>query len=234
MLVIGDVHGCYKTLKALLKQFPNEEVCFVGDLIDKGPNSKSVVELVRDNGFLSVRGNHEEVLRKFINNQDNLWLNPNFGGDNTARNYGYYENVKIKSLTAAKTELGTLADIQWLTSLPLYLDFPNLVNGSGRRLFVTHSTVGKVWHYRDKLEQNEIYKHSFNDQALWGRPRQIIEIPKVFNAFGHTPVYSAVLRDHYVNLDSGCFMGKMKTEGYSTLSAILFPEMELVTQKFCE
>jgi serine/threonine protein phosphatase 1 len=62
MLIIGDVHGCYKTLKALLSKCPQDEVCFVGDLIDKGPSPKSVVEFIRGEGLLSVKGNHEEVL----------------------------------------------------------------------------------------------------------------------------------------------------------------------------
>lgn len=37
--IISDVHGCYKTLLALINQFPNKQnskIVFVGDLIDKG------------------------------------------------------------------------------------------------------------------------------------------------------------------------------------------------------
>lgn len=40
IFIIGDVHGCYKTLLALIELFPNKQnskICFVGDLIDKGP-----------------------------------------------------------------------------------------------------------------------------------------------------------------------------------------------------
>ena len=35
--IIGDVHGCYKTLLALIDQFPNKKnskICFVGDVIE--------------------------------------------------------------------------------------------------------------------------------------------------------------------------------------------------------
>lgn len=62
--VVGDVHGCFDRLQALLDELdPSDEelVVFVGDLIRKGPDSRRVVELVRDSpNMLSVRGNNEE------------------------------------------------------------------------------------------------------------------------------------------------------------------------------
>lgn len=45
---ISDVHGCYHTLMALLMQIPSEyEIVFLGDLVDRGPRSKQVVDFVR-------------------------------------------------------------------------------------------------------------------------------------------------------------------------------------------
>ena len=45
MYIIGDVHGCYNTLMELIAKLPKDaKLCFVGDLIDRGPNSKDVVE----------------------------------------------------------------------------------------------------------------------------------------------------------------------------------------------
>ena len=47
--IISDIHGCYKTLLALIDQFPNKQnskIVFVGDLIDRGKNSCEVVELL--------------------------------------------------------------------------------------------------------------------------------------------------------------------------------------------
>ena len=48
--IIGDVHGCYRSLLALIEQLPRKfdsKICFVGDLIDRGPASADVVEFVR-------------------------------------------------------------------------------------------------------------------------------------------------------------------------------------------
>lgn len=61
MLVIGDVHGCYKTLLALLRKCPDRDVVFVGDLIDRGPDSLNVLRLVRER-YRTVLGNHEDMM----------------------------------------------------------------------------------------------------------------------------------------------------------------------------
>ena len=44
MNLIGDIHGNYQTLLALLKQMPDEESVSVGDMIDRGPRSRKVLE----------------------------------------------------------------------------------------------------------------------------------------------------------------------------------------------
>ena len=49
--VIGDIHGCFHTLKKLyaliLKKYPDIPVCAVGDLVDRGKYSYEVVEFIR-------------------------------------------------------------------------------------------------------------------------------------------------------------------------------------------
>ncbi|WP_284007967.1 metallophosphoesterase family protein [Haloarcula pelagica] len=64
--VVGDVHGCRATLERLLDELDpaaDELVVFVGDLVRKGPDSKGVLDLVRERDTLvSVRGNNEQKL----------------------------------------------------------------------------------------------------------------------------------------------------------------------------
>jgi serine/threonine protein phosphatase 1 len=64
--VVGDVHGCLPALHRLLDRLgPSESdlVIFVGDLVRKGPDSKGVLDLVREReNFVTVRGNNEEKL----------------------------------------------------------------------------------------------------------------------------------------------------------------------------
>ncbi|WP_435185068.1 metallophosphoesterase family protein [Halobellus sp. EA9] len=64
--VVGDVHGCIDELRRLMAALdpgPDDLVVFVGDLVRKGPDSKAVLEFVREReNFRSVRGNNEDKL----------------------------------------------------------------------------------------------------------------------------------------------------------------------------
>ncbi len=75
-IIIGDVHGCNKTFNKLLKTLkPTHEdrIYLLGDYIDRGPNSKGVIDTIIDmrQQGLSVRaliGNHEYMLLQSVNN----------------------------------------------------------------------------------------------------------------------------------------------------------------------
>jgi len=63
--IISDVHGCYKTLLALIEQFLNKQnskIVFVGDLVDKGKNTHDFIEFVKNNNYDCVLGNHDEMM----------------------------------------------------------------------------------------------------------------------------------------------------------------------------
>lgn len=74
IVVVGDIHGCYKEFKELLDKVHaetptrNPDRCLkilVGDLVNKGPENKKVLKLCRDlypNSILAVRGNHDEIV----------------------------------------------------------------------------------------------------------------------------------------------------------------------------
>lgn len=82
-LIVGDVHGCFDTLLSLLEKAnfkiknniitnANErKIILAGDLIDKGPKTKDVLEFVLKNKscIYVVRGNHEQWVYKKLNNQ---------------------------------------------------------------------------------------------------------------------------------------------------------------------
>lgn len=62
-IVIGDVHGMLDELLALVDKLdvrPSDRVIFLGDLVDKGPDSLGVLHYVKENGWEVVCGNHEE------------------------------------------------------------------------------------------------------------------------------------------------------------------------------
>lgn len=100
---VGDVHGRDDLLADLLGRIEQDAtaypvrdavIVFLGDLIDRGPNSASVVERLRTYRRPDIRtefltGNHEEVLLRILDGNGTLvadWLQ--FGGAQCARSYG--------------------------------------------------------------------------------------------------------------------------------------------------
>lgn len=59
--IIADVAGQYDTLMALIKKMPPGEYISLGDMVDRGPKSKEVVEFFMKNGK-AILGNHEHMM----------------------------------------------------------------------------------------------------------------------------------------------------------------------------
>lgn len=62
VIAIGDVHGCWMELERLLEHIdprPQDQVIFIGDLINRGPDSKKVLAMARHLKAVSLLGNHE-------------------------------------------------------------------------------------------------------------------------------------------------------------------------------
>ncbi|MEA3002003.1 MAG: serine/threonine protein phosphatase 1 [Sphingomonadales bacterium] len=100
---IGDVHGRLDLLDALLRRVEEDiagrrpkktYIVFLGDLIDRGPDSAGVVERLRTwrprhGRPIFLGGNHEEVLLRILGGDATIlpdWLK--FGGAECARSYG--------------------------------------------------------------------------------------------------------------------------------------------------
>ncbi|WP_380879012.1 ser/threonine protein phosphatase [Sphingomonas sp. DBB INV C78] len=113
---IGDVHGCFDQLVSLLGQIGQDNlrrgavdkiyIVLLGDLIDRGPDSRKVLELLRSQPlpgvtFVFLLGNHEELFLRILEGEDELisgWLQ--FGGVECARSYG----VDVDALLGAEDE----------------------------------------------------------------------------------------------------------------------------------
>ncbi len=93
--VIGDVHGCSKALRTIIEKIsPNHEdqLIFLGDLIDRGPDSRGVIDLMlklsRSTRVVCLRGNHEVMLLGVLLGgcDPTIWLQS--GGAATVASYG--------------------------------------------------------------------------------------------------------------------------------------------------
>lgn len=237
--IIGDVHGCYKTLKKLIDKLPysKNKLCFVGDLIDRGTDSQKVVEFVRKNNHLCVYGNHEEAMMEdgaeIIQNPSLViakrWTNHkyNYGGMETLASY----DKLGKTAGTIIQEKIFKEDIEWMENLPLYLEFKNIKNKDGRHLVVSHSSVSEYWKYRDNSKSDPDYK-SFWNACLYSRTKNPADNSEIFNIFGHTPVEKIEMANHFANIDTGAFI--KEDIKYGKLTALHFPTMEIAQQENIE
>jgi len=110
LYALSDVHGCWTALKTLMHDVPlrgGDRIVALGDYIDRGPDSRAVVEWIMEQTAAGVciplRGNHEVMLLEALNGNIPLraWLQ--FGGQETLDSYaaggqGQPENVPVEHL----------------------------------------------------------------------------------------------------------------------------------------
>lgn len=91
---IGDIHGCLAPLKKLIKKLdlqPDDTLITLGDYVDRGPDSRGVIEYLIKLGkkcnLITLKGNHEELMElAFTSDLDMLqWFN--VGGYTTLQSY---------------------------------------------------------------------------------------------------------------------------------------------------
>lgn len=247
-IVIGDPHGCLKTLKALIEKLPkNIPISISGDLIDRGPDSAGVVQYCIDNKIDVTLGNHEQMMDDFFKENpkllentpvelklENLFLSN--GGYKTLMSYGYKVNQHCFNyvlLTPPEDLTQIKSHLEWIKFLPVHIEYPNCINDQGRKLVISHSSINSVYHNRNIFDKDERSKNL----VIWGRPKQIRDIPEIYSVFGHTPqAKGARIRVPFANIDTGCCFSdkESKNEGYGILTSLQYPEMIIVTQENCE
>ena len=229
MIIVGNIHGNFKTLESLLNKISKEEkdkgIVLAGDLIDRGPRSCEVVQWAIDNNIQVVRGNHEQMMIDWVDGGcsfgNNLWLIN--GGRSTLNSYrkdkesGFLQNIDMDKVKE---------HAMWMDKLPFYLEFPEVKNDSERYLVVSHSVAANVWHYRNSNERDI---EMFQRIVTWGRPNKVKDISNIYNVIGHTPQENGPrIRKIYANIDTGCFY---RDPGYGKLTALQYPEMIIYEQE---
>ena len=184
--VVGDVHGFYRTMEALVEQLaltPEDWVVFLGDLIDRGPDSHGVVAAVKAHPRMtSVLGNHEAMMlehfhahRLATNDMDvRLWWQN--GGSTTVFSYERAHRQPDGKEDEAAMYATVDDHLQWLESLPTHivLDAWRLVHAG--------------------YDPNQNLDEQSHDEYLWIRnPFHRAEVPvdgQRTVVFGHTPTVS--------------------------------------------
>ena len=94
-LAIGDIHGCCCALETLLSHVApdaDDTVIVLGDVIDRGPDSRGVIDALLDlanrTRIIFVMGNHEEMYRDALASPRRLAMWLHYGGEETLQSYG--------------------------------------------------------------------------------------------------------------------------------------------------
>jgi serine/threonine protein phosphatase 1 len=123
IFAIGDIHGCNRELQRLLARIRpdplNDAIVFIGDYLDRGPDSRGVVDTLLDlkksfPHLICLRGNHEAMfLNYYLEGRDEELYFAN-GGEMTLSSYGL-------DLTDARDGTGFPEEhLRFLASLPLH------------------------------------------------------------------------------------------------------------------
>ncbi|KAL7446740.1 hypothetical protein ACHAXM_011598 [Skeletonema potamos] len=208
VIAIGDVHGCIDELQALLRKcdyHPGDLVVFLGDLVCKGPDSLSVVQMAREIGAIGVRGNHDfEVVR---------WHQAiKSGADPPVIGSEHYYVASALST----------ADLKWMYSLPWFISSSHLNALFVHAGFVSGIRLAKqnprlMMNMRSILPDGTVTSKFFNNwpwARLWDGPQTVF--------FGHDADRGLQQYEHAIGLDTGCVYG-------GKLTACILPERRLVS-----
>lgn len=226
--IIGDIHGCYDELIQLLSKLnysfqdgipvhqEGRKVAFIGDAMDRGPNSLKVLDLLfrlQDKRHLIYSpGNHCNKLYRFTK------------GNRVQVTHGLETTVaEINSLSKNKQEEFLKRYQVFYENLPLYvkLDKHNLILAhAGIRENLIDSKN------RKKIRSFVLYGDITGEKLPNGRPVRKDWAKKYtgkpFIVYGHTPVLQARFVNRTVNIDTGCVFG-------GKLTALRYPELETVS-----
>jgi serine/threonine protein phosphatase 1 len=199
---VGDVHGRLDLLRMAVKAIADHvgggqfRVVFLGDYVDRGPDSRGVIDFLMDlQGRWPVtclKGNHEELMVQAIGDpvgrQLERWLE--YGGDQTLKSYDLEPGDDLAAGVPGE-------HIRWMSTLPR-------TTGDGHRIYVHAGLMPGTPINRQK-----------DETCLWIRERFLQGRAGDFEAHvvhGHTPVWEGKpdpaepeLLGHRTNLDTGAF-----------------------------
>ncbi len=200
-IIIGDVHGCFDELQALLKKvnYVNKEdrLIFVGDLINRGEKSLEVLRFVKNSNSLVVAGNHELAFLDFLNNN--------------------YHDYKYKNcFSELFKKMGDEASFwkDWIKKLPLYIEEEDFI--------IVHAGVAPNKHPKEL--SNRILTKIRTWDGIGDNLNNPDDTPWYYYykgekliIYGHWATDGLRVRKNTIGLDSGCVWG-------GQLSALILPE----------
>jgi len=184
--VIGDIHGCLDPLHRLITQLSlseTDEVIFLGDYIDRGPESRGVIDylLTLRGQYTFLMGNHERMFLDFLQGKDRTLFLYN-GGTATLESYGGLGRIPA-------------AHLAFMDRLRLYHETPGF--------FFVHAGIRPETPLQEQDERDLLWiREEF--YAYSGRfPKTVV--------FGHTPMREVLMDEDRIGIDTACVYGNKLT-----------------------
>ena len=183
---IGDIHGCLDPLRRLMDQIhlsETDEVVFMGDYVDRGPDSKGVIDylLTLQGRYTFLMGNHEQMFLDFLQGKERFLFLYN-GGEATLESYGGIGNIPASHLA-------------FLNRLVLYYETDDY-------LFV-HGGIRPGIPIQDQEPKDLLWiREEF--YAYPGRYAKTV-------VFGHTPLREVLMEEDRIGIDTACVYGNKLT-----------------------
>ena len=204
IFAIGDIHGCLDKLKTLLGMiqinWDRDLMVFLGDYVDRGPNSRGVIELLLDlkkkhpGQLIFLKGNHEWMFMHFLKGEDHDFFLLN-GGQKTLESY-MVEEGRIEIPHSHR---------DFLDHLDLYYETDDYIFvHAGLRPYISiseQSPEDLIW----------IRSHFLGSSYDWGK--RVI--------FGHTPFSVPFIEANKVGIDTGAVYG-------GRLTCLVLPDFEFI------
>ncbi|MCC9135714.1 metallophosphoesterase family protein [Pontibacter silvestris] len=213
---LTDIHGCAKTFKALvldqLRLEKEDELYVLGDLVNKGPDSKGVLDFIlhlqkQHYQVYCLRGNHDHMLLKAIKK----------GADAVKLTPTEKEHL-LKSFDIKHVEDIPKKYIKFLKKLPFYLKLPDYL--------LVHA--GFDFRQADIFSDTDAMLNIRNYKVDWEK----IENKRLLHGHTPTPLHNikktASHNDNRLNLDAGCVY--YKNAAYGNLVALDLDTQELFVQ----
>jgi serine/threonine protein phosphatase 1 len=205
--VIGDIHGRLDLLDSLisrihvdLKSAPTPEPLTVtlGDYIDRGPNSRGVLERLAHNPFLmpyvALKGNHEELLTAFLDDPSVLSKWRRLGGLETLHSYG----IPVSPLMLG-TGFEEAADLLRAALPEAHLEFVSSLklSASSSSYFFCHAGIrpGIPLERQSAEDLLWIRQEFLNSKMNFGK--RVVH--------GHTPTERPEVLPNRINIDTGAY-----------------------------
>lgn len=212
LYVIGDVHGRLDLLDRLSAHIDADAAgaagdvltIFLGDYIDRGKDSAGVIERLSGGDFptpiCALRGNHEEILLRFLEDESLLESWRKYGGLETLHSYGVDvgEAMRGRGYDAARASL--------LARLPeAHLHFLQKT-----RLWAAH---GDYFFAHAGIRPERPLSAQTADDLLWIRD-EFLRFPGKLEKIvvhGHTPVEAPDIQANRINIDTGAYLSSVLT-----------------------